>query len=132
MPDSPPVFHKKMAIEKEEKHNVGLGRSGEKTARSYLRKRGWKILEKNFRTPFGEIDIIAQKGDIIAFTEVKARLSDAFGMPSESVTKQRKLRYIRGANYYFANREIDCVVRFDIIEVFRGEINHIEDAFRRE
>ena len=118
-----------MAVEKDNLHNRKIGKEGEKTARSYLVKMGWKILKKNYRTPFGEIDIIAKKDDIIAFIEVKTRLSDTFGLPSEAVTKQRKLKYIQGANYYFSGKVIDCIVRFDIIEVFKNQINHIENAF---
>lgn len=121
-----------MAVEKGKKdglHNKKLGEKGEKTARAYLKGQGWKILEKNYKTPFGEIDIIAEKDGTVAFIEVKTRLSDTFGLPSESVTNMRKLRYIRGANYYFTNKIIDCTVRFDIIEVFKDSFNHIENAF---
>ena len=132
MPRSPQEFYKKMAVGRgvnDNLHNQRLGRKGEKAACSYLRQNGWKILEKNYKTPFGEIDIIAEKDGVIAFTEVKTRLSDIFGLPSEAVTSQRKLRYIRGANYFFTNKTIDCVVRFDIIEVFKNQLNHIENAF---
>lgn len=121
-----------MALIKEGKdsfHNKKLGRQGEKKARKYLKSNGWKILESNYTTPFGEIDIIAKKDDTVAFIEVKTRLSDVFGIPSEAVSNERKLRYIRGANYYFTNKIIDCTVRFDIIEVFQNDLNHIENAF---
>jgi len=111
-------------------HNKQLGKKGERKARWYLRLHGWKILEKNFKSPFGEIDIIARKRDTVAFIEVKTRLTDIFGAPSQAVTRQRQQRYIMGAKYYFANREINCTVRFDIIEIFRGRLNHIENAFR--
>lgn len=132
MPRSPQELYKKMAVDKQKSdglHNRELGAKGEKKACSYLKKNGWKILERNYKTPFGEIDIIAKKDEVIAFIEVKTRLSDIFGSPSEAVTYQRKLRYIRGANYYFTNKIIDFTVRFDIIEVFRDELNHIENAF---
>ena len=121
-----------MAVEKANKdsfHNKKLGEKGEKIARLYLEKNGWKILEKNYKTPFGEIDIIAEKDETVAFIEVKTRLSDIYGAPSEAVSNMRKLRYIRGVNYYFANKIIDCTVRFDIIEVLKDEVNHIENAF---
>lgn len=118
-----------MVLDKDGLHNKRLGARGEKAAREYLKKNGWKILEKNYKNPFGEIDIIAQKDDTIAFIEVKTRLSDKYGSPSEAVGNQRKLRYIRGANYYFAEKEINFTVRFDIIEVENGRINHIENAF---
>ena len=109
--------------------SIKLGKQGERQAQQYLKKNGWKILETNWRNPFGEVDIIAKKDDTVAFIEVKTRLSDAFGAPSEAVQKSRELKYIRGANYYFYNKNIDCTVRFDIIEIFKGEINHIENAF---
>lgn len=109
--------------------NKKLGKLGEKKARAYLRKNGWKIVEKNYVNPFGEVDIIARKGEVLAFVEVKTRLSDIFGTPSDAVTRARQRKYIQAANYYFAGREMDCTVRFDIIEVFRGQLNHIENAF---
>lgn len=110
-------------------HNRRLGIEGEKKARAYLKKNKWKILEKNFKTPFGEIDIIARKGGVLAFIEVKTRLTDIFGTPSEAVGKTRKQRYISGANYYLTNKIVDLTVRFDIIEIFKGQLNHIENAF---
>ena len=134
MPRSPQEFYKKMAVDKGKTgnfHNKKLGKKGEKKARSYLKRTGWKILENNYKTPFGEIDIIANKGETIAFIEVKTRLSDNYGLPSEAVSNERKLRYIRGANYFFTNKIIDCTVRFDIIEVFKDELNHIENAFSK-
>ncbi len=110
-------------------HNKILGAKGERAARRFLKRNGYKILEKNFKSPFGEVDVIAQKGEVIAFIEVKTRISDSFGSPSQAVTPERQKRYFNAARYYFAERQIDFVVRFDIIEVFRGEINHIENAF---
>ena len=106
-----------------------LGVRGEKQACRYLQKSGYKILERNYKNPFGEIDIIAKKDDIIAFIEVKTRLNENYGAPSEAVGSKRRFKYIKGAEYYFYGREIDVTVRFDIIEILRGEINHIENAF---
>lgn len=110
-------------------HNKMLGAAGERKARNYLRLHGWKILEKNYKNPFGEIDIIAKKGETVAFIEVKTRLSENYGAPSQAVNERRKTRYILGAKHYFTDREIDCTVRFDIIEILNGKINHIENAF---
>ena len=110
-------------------HNKRLGLAGERKARAYLRLHGWKILNKNYKNPYGEVDIIAEKGGVVAFIEVKTRLSDNYGAPSEAVDKRRQTRYIMGAKYYFLNREIDCTVRFDIIEILNCKINHIENAF---
>ena len=118
-----------MAVTEKETHNQKLGKKGEKLACKYLRKQGYKILERGYKNPFGEVDIIARKGEVLAFVEVKTRLSDSFGTPSEAVTPARQRKYIQAAKYYFAGREINCTVRFDIIEVFNGRINHIENAF---
>ena len=111
-------------------HNKKVGADGEKKARKYLKRNGWKIVEKNFKNPFGEVDIIAKKGGVLAFIEVKTRLTDIFGTPSEAVNENRMRKYTLAAKYYFAGRTVDCIVRFDIIEVFRGQINHIENAFQ--
>ncbi len=119
-----------MAVdEKRDKHNKRLGNRGENQACKYLKKSGYSILERNFQNPFGEIDIIAQKDDTVAFIEVKTRLNDNYGAPSEAVDKKRRFRYIKGAEYYFLGKQIEVTVRFDIIEILRGEINHIENAF---
>lgn len=115
--------------EVDKNRNITLGKKGELQAQKYLKRSGWAILETNWRNPFGEVDIIAKKDDVIAFIEVKTRLSDGYGAPSEAVQKTRKLKYIRGANYYFYNKNIDCTVRFDIIEIYKGQLNHIENAF---
>ena len=117
-----------MAVERDAE-NKKLGKLGEKNARRFLKRQGWKIVEKNYVNPFGEVDIIARKGEVLAFIEVKTRLSDTYGSPSEAVTPARQRKYIQAAKFYFAGREINCTVRFDIIEVFNGEINHIENAF---
>lgn len=129
MPRPPQEFYEKMAVELSDGENKKLGRKGESLAVKYLKRNGYKILKRNYVNPFGEVDIIAQKGNTVAFIEVKTRLSDVFGAPSEAVNYKRKQRYIAAAKYFFYERDIDCTVRFDIIEVYRGKINHIENAF---
>ncbi|MDE6441196.1 MAG: YraN family protein [Clostridia bacterium] len=106
-----------------------LGNRGENKACSYLKKQGYKILERNYRTPFGEVDIIAEREDVVAFIEVKTRSTDKFGQPNEAVNKDKQRRYVQSANYYFASGDPDVTVRFDIIEIYKGEINHIINAF---
>ena len=117
-----------MDLNAKDAKNKKLGRAGEKQAVKYLKKKGYKILEKNYKNPFGEVDIIAKKDDTVAFIEVKTRLSDIFGAPSEAVDAARRKRYINAAKYYFI-RGCPYTVRFDVIEVYRGEINHIINAF---
>lgn len=106
-----------------------LGFSGERAAVKYLKRQGYKIEARNFRCPFGEVDIIAKKGGYLAFIEVKTRTGDSFGRPNEAVRTDRQRRYVNCARFYFTGKSIDCVVRFDIIEVMPGSINHIENAF---
>ena len=119
-----------MAVGSEkDRENKRLGKAGERKACAYLKKQGYVILERNYKNPFGEVDIIAEKGGDVVFIEVKTRLTESYGQPSEAVNVKRKKKYIDGANYYFSGRQTDCVIRFDIIEILRGEINHIEDAF---
>lgn len=106
-----------------------LGFFGERKAARYLKTNGYNILERNYKCPFGEVDIIAQKGDVTAFIEVKTRSNDNYGQPNEAVGRERQKRYKNCVRFYYANREIDCTVRFDIIEVTKSGINHIENAF---
>jgi putative endonuclease len=115
-----------MAIKGEKRR---LGFLGERRAVKYLKKQGYKILERNFKCPFGEIDIIVTKDDIVAFVEVKTRSSDYFGMPHEAVNRERCRRYINSAKFYFSGKIINCTVRFDVLEILSGQINYIENAF---
>ena len=114
-----------------DRENKELGKRGENRAVRYLKNNGYKILERGYKNPFGEVDIIAAKGDVVAFIEVKTRLSENFGAPSEAVDRRRMDKYIQAAKYFFLGKETDVTVRFDIIEILRGEINHIENAFYR-
>ena len=112
-----------------DRRNKKLGRRGENLAVKYLKRQGYSILERGYKNPFGEVDIIAAKDDTVAFIEVKTRLSENNGAPTEAVNRNRREKYKRAAEYYFYGRQIEVTVRFDIIEILRGEINHIENAF---
>lgn len=118
-----------MAIKGERRR---LGFWGERKAAKFLKKNGYKILERNFKCKAGEIDIIALKGDVVAFVEVKTRSSDAFGEPCEAVDLTRQRRYCNAADLYIRLNNFglsDYFLRFDIIEIKKGVINHIENAF---
>ena len=107
-----------------------LGKVGEKTAAEYLKKKGYKILERNYKNPFGEVDIVAKDNEYTVFIEVKTRTDDAFGAPAESVDYRKRLKYARIAEAYLKiNGKVDCACRFDVLEVENGKINHIKDAF---
>lgn len=115
-----------MAIKGEKRR---LGFFGEAKAVRFLKKNGYKIVARNYRCPCGEVDIIAEKGDVCAFIEVKTRSDLSFGQPNEAVNAERRRRYVSAAKYYFSGRTVDTVVRFDIVEILEGKINHIENAF---
>ena len=113
-------------------NNKLKGGTGEGLAVKYLEKKGYEILEKNFKTKVGEIDIVAATERCLIFVEVKARQSDEYGEPAEAVTaaKQKKISQV-ASQFITKYRYFDCNVRFDIIEVRldKKEINHIENAF---
>lgn len=103
---------------------------GEQKATQYLIDKKYKILQNNYKNVLGEIDIIAKKDNYVIFVEVKTRTSKQFGNASEAVTifKQRKIRQV-ALFYMKKNKLLDSDVRFDVIEVYDKEINHIENAF---
>ncbi len=107
-----------------------LGNKGEKLVVKYLKKAGCKILKRNYVTPFGEADIVAQDGDEIAFVEVKTRTTDGYGLPSEAVGKDKRRRYHQIAKCYWLEKKREPNARFDVAEVYAdGRIEYIKNAF---
>lgn len=112
-------------------NNKKIGNIGEKIAQQYLIKKEFKILETNFLTKKGEIDIIAQKENYIIFVEVKTRTNLLFGTPAISINNIKK-RHIKSAAeiYIYQNRLYKNDIRFDVLEVFLNDgkckINHIK------
>ena len=106
-----------------------LGRKSEAAVCKYLKKQGYKILHRNFRTPFGEADIVAKKADTYCFIEVKARTSDIYGLPAEAVNREKQRRYRMIARYYcnILREEVPC--RFDVSAIFDGGLEYYEGAF---
>lgn len=107
---------------------------GEEEATKYLEKLGYTILIKNYRTPYGEIDIIAKNENEYVFVEVKTRTSKKYGIPAEAVNKVKKQHIIRSSQYFiYKNRLNTESVRFDVIEVYflkkNKLVNHIKNAF---
>lgn len=114
------------------KLNFLKGRFGESLAEKYLKKQGYKILGKNYKTNFAETDIIAEKNKILVFVEVKARKDLDYGMPSEAVNSDKIHRLRKNAEVFLAFYDKNFEgVRFDIIEVIltTQTINHIKNAF---
>ena len=113
-----------------------MGRFGEEKAAEYLKKKKYKIVGMNYSCRFGEIDLIAENRDYIAFVEVKLRKSAAFAQAREFVTASKQRRCIAAAQIYLAANPTEKQPRFDVIEIYApsgeaGEIriNHIENAF---
>ena len=113
-------------------HNQ-LGKKGEALAATYLKQKGYEIIEQNWRNAKDEIDIVAIHDNFLVIVEVKTRSTDYFGEPSEAVTNIKQTYLIRAAEEYVIEKEIDLEVRFDIISIIlksnQHRINHIEDAF---
>lgn len=107
------------------------GRHGERVARRYLRRRGFRILEANYRIRGGEIDLIVQDGETVVFVEVKAAFGNRFGDPGEWVSPAKQRRIIRAARCYIQRARLhDHNMRFDVVTLnTRGKISHVRDAF---
>ena len=119
MPNSPQDLHKKV-----------LGKKGEQLVEEYLKKQGCKILKRNYRTPFGEADLIVEDGDEIAFVEVKTRESFAYGTPAEAVGLSKQKRYRKIAEYYWMRTGEEPNARFDVAEVYAdGRIEYYKHAY---
>jgi len=113
-------------------HNL-LGIKGEEIAAKYLAKNGYSIKATNWRYGMEEIDIIAEKSDILAIVEVKTRRGNLFGEPEEFVSRKKQQHLIKAANGYIEKYNIDLEARFDIVSIITNgkthKVNHIEDAF---
>ena len=95
-----------------------LGNWGEEAAARYLMKNGYEILMRQYHTRQGEIDLIAKKGEFLAFVEVKLRKSASFGRAIEAVTRQKQMRIQAAAQMYWAEFTPELQPRFDVIEVY--------------
>lgn len=111
-----------------------LGQQGEEAAAAFLIRKGMKILQRNLRTPVGEIDLLARQKLQLVFVEVKTRRGTAFGLPEEAVGLRKQRQIIRAAQWYLSSGAGDGMhPRFDVVSVIvRGEefqCRHIPDAF---
>ncbi len=105
-----------------------LGKTGENQAIKYLRNEGYKIRSRNFRTKFGEIDIIAKDKDTLVFVEVKTRSGTGFGNPEESITPGKIGRIIKACEYYLLlNRLESSPYRIDVIAIENNRLEHYQN-----
>ena len=110
-----------------------LGNKGEQSAAKYLENKGYEIVICNFRTRYGEIDIIAKDKELLVFVEVKLRRSKSYGTGLEAITphKVEKIHQV-AMEYIQSNYESEPACRFDVIEILNSnqmKIQHIENAF---
>lgn len=116
-----------------------IGVFGEDFTVKYLKKQGYKILERNFHSRFGEIDVIALKKDVIVFVEVKTRAENAIYSPREAVDFHKQQKCVKTAQIYLAKSPAELQPRFDVSEILIEnradcklkvkEHNYIENAF---
>lgn len=111
---------------------ISNGQAAEDLAARYLLDQGLKLITRNYRCRFGEIDLILQDGETTVFTEVRMRGSQRFGGAAASVTTQKQRRLIAAARHYLAGKRAPPPCRFDVVALDRLDPSHIEwikDAF---
>ena len=116
----------------------GIGAWGEDRAAKYLKKQGYRILERNYSCRFGEIDLIVSDRAYLVFVEVKLRKSDAFARAAEFVDYHKQNRLRMAAELWLSQHETELQPRFDVVEIYAPEgeqtknptIYHLEDAFQ--
>lgn len=108
---------------------------GERRVRRYLRLRGYRIVAKNYRCPAGEVDLIARRGRVLCFVEVKTRRGGDYGSPLEAVTATKRTRLRRAAAHFLLGRRLPAVCRFDVAAVHldlhtgRARVEYVANAF---
>lgn len=109
-------------------NNQQLGKLGEAVAAKYLEKEGYLILQRNYRTRYGEADIIAARGNELHFVEVKTRCGDSCGSPAESVTREKRWHMQKAAEDFIARtRGMPGSGRHPQLDVIEIQMNHIEN-----
>ena len=111
-----------------------LGLIGQRKAVEFLQKNMYSIMHENYRIKDGEIDIIAEKDNIVVFVEVKLRRNLSFGLPMEAVNIRKQRKITKVAKYYISQYNLyNTDFRFDVIEVYlnkgQATVNHIQNAF---
>lgn len=111
-----------------------IGMSGEQAAAAYLKSKGYKVIQANYRAAGAEVDLVASSGDVLCFVEVKTRKNCDHGSPEMFVTRSKQLKIIRAARVFAARKPYrDFRVRFDVVSVLREggatACDHLENAF---
>lgn len=114
-------------------NKVETGIYGQNIAKKHLLDKGMSLLEANFRSRQGEIDLIMQDGEYVVFVEVKYRRNLKYGLPREAVGTSKQKKILKAANYYIYLKASEQNYRFDVVEILETKegtyVNHIENAF---
>lgn len=105
------------------------GAQAEEAAARFLEDKGCVILDRNFRSKFGELDLVVRDGDTVAFVEVRSRSDASYGSARETVGPAKRRKIIKAAQYYIQRKVLDCPMRFDVIAIDGSSIEHIPNAF---
>lgn len=111
-----------------------FGQEGERIAERYLSKKGYRLVERNYRCPMGEVDLIVLDRRVIVFVEVKTRHDDRFGVPLESVHPRKQRKMIKAALWFLSEHKLhNREARFDVVGIsLAGQepvVEHVENAF---
>jgi putative endonuclease len=111
-----------------------LGKEGERIAEQFLKKKGYKLVERNYRCAAGEIDLILLDRRVIVFVEVKTRTGHGFGTPLEAVEFRKQRKMIHAAQYFLSAKGLhQREARFDVVGISWPQseplVEHIENAF---
>lgn len=107
-----------------------LGISGEEAVAAWYQEQGYRVVDRNWRCRAGELDLVARRGGLVVFCEVKTRTSDAFGLPAEAVTRQKQQRIrVLAARWLEESTSPASEIRFDVASVLADQIEVIQAAF---
>ncbi len=110
------------------RRNIGFSKENE--AVLFLKSKGYKILERNFHSKFGEIDIIALNGNTLVFVEVRSKSYTYFGYAEETIDRRKIEKIVKTAQFYIVKNGIQNLnIRFDVITFNKEEIEHLKNAF---
>ncbi|MBS2032356.1 MAG: YraN family protein [Deltaproteobacteria bacterium] len=106
------------------------GRAGESSAAEFLEAQGYRIVARNHHSRAGEVDLIAERGELLCFVEVRARAGSAIAAPEATVTRGKQRKVVLAALDYVQRHELtERAIRFDVVAILGDDILHIENAF---
>ncbi len=111
-----------------------VGRWGETLAAHYLECKGYTVVARNVRTPYGEIDLVAKHAETVVFVEVKARTGEGFGLPEEAITEVKRAHLLNAIQHYWQTNGDEAAWRVDVIAILgrpgkkEPQIEHFENA----